>query len=293
VGLVICFQHTCSSWLELGFVQILPRVSTSVYAGACEFDLFRLLFIEETLDMSQECIDRTHPRPHVVRKQIPATSRPAVTRGLTFWMFLPAVAIVVGATLSFWFERLSLGILCSILIPSYYFLAMCVHDAIHRAAHGNWYLNKAVGWIGAAMIGLPFSVIRRAHLMHHSSLGHDEDVEQFVYRSAWTLPIRLLLVNWRCYPVLRDAPKRERLQAGIVVCCLVAVLLWQPWKLFWGWIIPMQIGVALFALMTVYLPHGPLSGWVMKHIPVVTGFHDDHHATPQYAWYQHFRMRKP
>ena len=101
--------------------------------------------------MSQERTDRTQsgPKPNRVRKHVSTTARPAVTRGLTFWMFLPAVAIVVAATLNCCLGRLSLRVLWSILVPSYYFLAMCVHDAIHRAAHANSYLNKAVGWIGS------------------------------------------------------------------------------------------------------------------------------------------------
>ncbi|MEK6234783.1 MAG: c-type cytochrome, partial [Planctomycetales bacterium] len=50
--------------------------------------------------------------------------------------------------------------------------------------------------------------------------------------------------------------------------------------------------IASFALMTVYLPHGPRGEWVMRRIPSVTGFHADHHENPQYPWYQHFSRRR-
>lgn len=223
----------------------------------------------------------------------PATKvrKSEVSRGLTFWLFIPAFTILAGTTCSFWLGRMSMFAASMLLIPTYYFMAMCVHDAIHRAAHANPLLNRVVGWIAAATMALTFPTIRRSHLNHHASFGHDHDDEGFVYRAALTLPFRLLLVNWRCYGILVRSPRREQVQAGALLICIAALLCWQPIPLFWGWLIPMQIGVALFALMTVYLPHGPYSRWIMKHVPAITGFHDDHHAMPQLPWYQHFVRR--
>ena len=46
----------------------------------------------------------------------------------------------------------------------------------------------------------------------------------------------------------------------------------------------------LFATFTVWLPHGPIAGWVMRVAPALTGYHDDHHARPARVPVLHVRL---
>ena len=222
--------------------------------------------------------------------QTRASGLPRVQRGLTFWLFLPSYTLVVVMTASHMLGLVSTWSQLGTLVPAYYFLAMCVHDAIHRAAHTNARLNNLVGWVCATALGLTYPVIRRTHLEHHRATEHDHDVESFVYKSGWTLLPRLLISNWRCYAVLPELKRREKLQAIVFVAVIVVALATWPQQLFWSWLVPMQLGIALFVLMTVYLPHGRFAKWVMENVPAVTGHHEAHHRHPQYPWYQYFTM---
>jgi beta-carotene hydroxylase len=173
-----------------------------------------------------------------------------------------------------------------VLVPVYFFIAICVHDAVHRSAHSNPTLNAVVGWTGAALHGMNFAMLRRQHLLHHSHLGQKSDEETYVYRSAWTLPLRLLTVHLFCFLTLVKAPKREQWQGVAFLASCGIGLAYFPAELFWGWCLPMLTSNAAFTWASVYLPHGPLGNWVHRNVPQLTGYHEEHHAVPQLPWYQ-------
>ncbi|MEK6237173.1 MAG: fatty acid desaturase, partial [Planctomycetales bacterium] len=234
------------------------------------------------------------PRHHQPRREssLEGLEKDAVRRGLTFWLFLPALGVVVAAPVSHVLGAPPSLLHIGSLVPVYFFLAMCLHDAIHRAAHRNRYLNAAVGHVGAAAFGLTFPIIRRTHLRHHVSFGGEEDMESFVYRSRWLLVPRLLVLNWKCYAAAFKLGRLEMLRAAAMIAGIAFLLVFWPRETLWSWLLPMQAGIAAFALMTVYVPHAPQGEWVMKRFPAVTGFHHDHHEKPQYPWYQHFSRRE-
>ena len=207
-------------------------------------------------------------------------------------MFLPAFSIALLSIAAHLNGIIATPVHWSLTIPVWYFVAMCIHDAVHRSAHENRRLNSFVGWVGSAGMGLAFPVIRRSHLKHHSRNGHDDDLESFVYRAGWMVLIKALLANWKCYAVLPGLRRRDRQLSILYVIAVAGMTVIWPIQVFLSWIVPMQIAIALFAIATVYLPHGRHSKWVMKHMPSITGYHDDHHNAPQYPWYQYFSLRR-
>lgn len=214
------------------------------------------------------------------------------SKGPTFYMFCVVLAIIVGCTSAYLAGLLSTPYAWLILVFAYYFVAMCVHDAIHLSAHKHSILNRLAGWGGSLLLGMTFHAIRRSHLQHHASLGHDHDSEAFLYRSALSLPFRLVVANFYCYLSLRSGSRWQKFQGfALLSGILLAVALKPVWVLL-AWIFPMQIAVALFALNTVYMPHGPLASWLHNRAPALTGFHLHHHSMPQLPWYQLFQTAR-
>lgn len=214
------------------------------------------------------------------------------SKGLTFYLFCLDLIIIVSACIGYFHNALNLTGLSLILIAAYYFIAMCVHDAIHLCAHRNSLLNLAVGWIGSVLLAMPYPAIRRSHLQHHGARGHRKDTESFLYRAGITLPLRLIVANFYCYTALLTAKRTEKLQGWLTLLSLASTVLCQPEMMFICWFCPMQIGVALFAFNTVFLPHGPLARLLHASFPVLTGFHHHHHAIPQLPWYQLFQVAR-
>lgn len=218
------------------------------------------------------------------------------SKGPTFYLFLGVLAIIAATTSAYIAGVLNAGFAWPILIVAYYFVAMCVHDAIHLSAHADSHLNRIVGWIGSLLMGMTFHAIRRSHMQHHASVGHAHDTEAFVYRSALTLPLRLAIANFYCYTSLRAGTTGQKIQGISVALGILGLICFHPGVALFAWIIPMQTAGALFALNTVYLPHGPLANWVDERAPELTGFHRHHHSMPQLPWYQLFhtarKMRK-
>ena len=223
----------------------------------------------------------------LLRKQM---GRIEASKGLTFYLFGATLLILITATTAGVNGSISTACAWAILIPAYYFVAMCVHDAVHFSAHSVPQVNRWVGWIGSVLLGMTFPVIRRSHMQHHRAADHSHDTEAFVYRSALTLPLRLLVANLACYRSLVAATRREQAQGVFLLFTIAIALVLKPGLSLFAWIIPMQIAVGLFALNTVYLPHGPFARWLHLKLPSVTGFHWHHHCMPQLPWYQLFKI---
>lgn len=217
--------------------------------------------------------------------------RPEVSRGPSFWLLLTALLLIATSTGSWIYGLTSVSLHFYVCTPLYFLVAMCVHDAIHRAAHSKRILNLITGWVGSLTLGMTFPMIRRSHLKHHTSVGHEDDHEAFIYSNSLALPMRIWVSNWRCYGVWKELKTEERWQASSFLLAVLILLAWHPVATCAAWLVPMQLGVAAFTLTTVYLPHGALAPWVMRWCPGLTGFHDFHHMLPKYAWYQYFTFR--
>ncbi|HBE67085.1 MAG TPA: hypothetical protein DDW52_02950, partial [Planctomycetaceae bacterium] len=149
-------------------------------------------------------------RPH---RRSPAY-HPQVSRGPSFYLLLLATFLIALFSTAYVTEMMSFSVHLYTSTPLYFFCAMCVHDAVHKAAHKSRILNVATGWIGSLLLGMTYPIIRRSHLKHHTSAGHEDDHEAFIYSHNWTIPIRILVTNWRCYGVYGDLQPIEKWQAA-------------------------------------------------------------------------------
>jgi len=170
--------------------------------------------------------------------------------------------------------------------PLHWFYLVAGHDALHRSAHSNPKINRLIGWIYNGFFLLPFPMIRRAHLLHHAKGGSEDDVESFGYRAGWTLPIRLAMGMWCFYRFLPRCKLGVQLQAAALLGAAVLLTILWPIQVIWGWLIPMQVMSITTSFFYIYLPHGKFARWVNQNIPFLTGYHEDHHASPKYPSHQ-------
>jgi fatty acid desaturase len=201
-------------------------------------------------------------------------------------LFFPTVALVSGLFVGFCVGSVPWWVNWLLAAPLYYFLIICSHDALHGCAHQRRLGNAAVGWMGTQMFGLPYPMVRRAHLSHHVRDGAADDIEQFAYKPGPTLPLRLAFGNWMYYLYLPKCGPTEWVLAGATVLGTVAAFLLCPRESLLGWFLPMQTAACYIAITTIWIPHGPCSGWWMDNFPFVTGYHEDHHAQPSYPFHQ-------
>ncbi len=209
-----------------------------------------------------------------------------IRRGLTAYLFFP----IFGSAVVLFFCK-TLGLMpwwtyYGIFMPMLWYCYVASHDAVHGSAHNNRLLNEMVGWVSTATFGLPFSIMRRAHLSHHVREGRPDDIEQFAYRPGCQLPFGLLFGNWLFYLILPKCNRADRAIAGTMITSTILLLLLCPRTLFLGWLVPMQLVVCFGMVTNIYLPHGRFARWFSQRTAFVTGFHDDHHAMPGYPWHQ-------
>lgn len=233
---------------------------------------------------SEKSPSQAATQPISLRSAAPA--KPRVERGLTTILFVAAVFLWgIGLTALF-SEKIQWTTYLFLCIPIHWLFLVAAHDALHQSAHHNSKINRLVGWLSNGFFLLAFPMIKRAHLLHHAKEGSSEDIERFGHERGWTLPIRLMLGMWCFYAFLPKCSRRVQAQSFLVLALAGLALAIRPYEVFWGWLVPMQVMSALTAICYIYLPHGPLASWVQKYIPVITGYHEDHHDAPAYPSHQ-------
>lgn len=245
------------------------------------------LLEDDKAPTSLKCGPLPNVSDSIVGSMNPAPAKRSPARlGLTAWTFAPTVAAVVGLWIGYWFHLVPWWINWLLATPLYCYILICGHDAVHSTAHGNRWINKSVGWTSCLVLGIPFTVIRRAHLSHHARVSKHDDFERFAYVPSWILPVRWVFGNLCYYAIFTKCTLVERVMAGATLAGIGFLLLASPEVVFFGWLLPVQTTWLIFMVLTVYLPHGVFANWINEHIPFVTGFHEDHHRIPSYPWHQ-------
>ena len=170
--------------------------------------------------------------------------------------------------------------------PLYWMGYVAAHDAVHRSAHQSLLVNNVVGWTSTALFALPFSLMRKAHLSHHRRAGQHDDIERFGYQKSWSLPLGVIFGNLFFYGYFPKCNFREKLTAVFTIALTAGSILVFGETVLLGWVLPMQLVIALGMFTNIYLPHGPFAKWIDSNIPFLTGFHEEHHAMPGYPWHQ-------
>ena len=176
-------------------------------------------------------------------------------------------------------------------VPMLYFLFICIHDGVHSVLSRRRWLNDGASILLAGAVGLPFPLLRRAHLHHHAHLGQPSDPEGKIYNSSlWKLPLTLIAVP---FYYLAQLPKLSPAKAALV--CLQLLLFISLMALFpvllTAWALPVLIAVLYFGFTTVYAPHSEHQARLMPWLNFHSGYHHDHHRDPRYPFHQYFQLR--
>lgn len=218
---------------------------------------------------------------------LPQPAVPSVHRGHSVALLGLAWVALIGSarTLPFFVHLL---VATAALVT----LMVVAHDSIHSAAHRDVTVNRAVGWLASIACGVPFVMLATNHLRHHRLVDTDEDPEGFCLGPAWQLlarwPAMLGFYYFETWPRLTTKARWQ--SAGFLAVVVAAVVLFPA--LWWAWVAPLLLASTLFALCTVWLPHGPWGELVMRAAPWLTGFHDDHHARPGFPVHQYAQLHR-
>ena len=176
-----------------------------------------------------------------------------------------------------------------------YFLCICIHDAVHGVLHRRRRVNQSAGFVLGLIVGLPFPLLQHAHLLHHRRVGHDDDPEAAVYRSSLlTLPLRLPLIPLFYLRTLKRLRASQLLLTALhvlIVVGVVGIAEQNGVPLLATWAPPTLLAVMWFGFTTVWVPHGPEAARFMRWFNAHSGWHDDHHADPRYAFPQYAQLR--
>lgn len=223
----------------------------------------------------------------------PETAAPFPVRpGLTLWL---GCALLLAQLSSAWQwaagER-DLATHLALGAPTLYFYFICIHDAVHGVLHRSPRISRVAGTLFGAAVGLPFELLRSAHLRHHGMVGQPDDPEFVVYGAR---PLRLLLrLAWVPLYYLREVRHLDRRERAAVAAVglgwAVAVAVFGA-PLLIGWLLPVAIAVVAFGFLTVYVPHSSHRDRLMPLLNLWSGYHHDHHRDPRYPAHQYGQLR--
>ncbi len=230
----------------------------------------------------------THDLPHA---DFPIRS------GLTLWFGAALLAWIVSRTYGHLSGELTWWPFFLSVLPAQYMLCVCIHDAVHGVLFPNRVVNTAAGVLMAMGVGLPFPLLRRTHLRHHDTLHEHDDPERVVYE----LEPRNLLIRLPTIPLIylrnwRLLTRSERALTLGVVAALGALLALTSARFgaplaARALLIPALTTIAWFGFTTVYVPHSRHSAALMRYFTEHSGWHHDHHRSPQYPFNQYLQLR--
>ncbi len=95
-----------------------------------------------------------------------------------------------------------------------------IHDACHKAAHPNKWVNQAMGHGAAILLGFSFPVFTRVHLQHHSHVNdpkNDPDHIVSTFGPVWLIAPRFFYHEyfffqrklWRKYELIQWGLERS------------------------------------------------------------------------------------
>ncbi|NKB98089.1 MAG: fatty acid desaturase [Pseudomonadales bacterium] len=246
-------------------------------------------------------------------KQTPAISWPAFglfLLGLTIITFASSMAI--AGAISLWSGMLSNGF-------GLYLLFSIMHDALHRNVSTNSRLNEVFGRISLFLLipAAPIEIARWAHFQHHRFTSSDQDPDNFIHHAKWwQIPYRwpnfdlyYLYIFLRKGGEERTRRARGLISAAAIFIATVTTLAYLGYGLevLVLWILASRIGLAMVALVFVFLPHYPATvtakeneyrattirqgwEWLLTPLFVYQNYHLIHHLFPTVPFYNYIKI---
>lgn len=114
---------------------------------------------------------------------------------------------------------------------------------------------------------MPFPAFKHLHLLHHKYTNEDQDPDMWAGTGpAFLLPLKWFTIEVKYYgvylPKIHTRPLGEAtwaitsLVSLAVIICQLCVHGYSR-EVFWGWVLPGRIALALLAYFFDYLPHRP------------------------------------
>ncbi|MEH6518897.1 MAG: fatty acid desaturase [Halioglobus sp.] len=246
-------------------------------------------------------------------KQTPAISWPAVA------LFLLGLSVVGGASVLALSGAIPLWVATLVNGIGLYLLFTIMHEALHRNVSTNARLNEILGRISLLLLipAAPLEIARWAHFQHHRFTSNDTDPDNFIHNAKWW-QIALKWPNFDLYYLyifLREGGQHKKrharaliVQAGVFVV-VVATLTYLGYgmEVLFLWILASRIGLALVALVFVFLPHHPAEvtaqeneyqatsirqgwEWLLTPLFLYQNYHLIHHLYPTAPFYNYIKI---
>lgn len=244
------------------------------------------------VDASDESVARELIRANLPISRGPSLAITVVFLGLAGALFAAYLAGFVG-------------LLPYLAVQGFYFfiLSQMCHEAIHGALHPSRAVNRVAGHVLGLLLLLSVRMTHRQHLLfHHAKDPRDDFMHAGDPVTFGSVPRGVLHAVLSCFgsawrmrvESLRSAPDERPAVVALLAAAALVLFLW-PSQAFWGWFVPMHIGIALFWLIGAWLPHTLfgigreprtprwMPDWLLH---VVTFYHEDHHLSPLYPGFQ-------
>ena len=224
----------------------------------------------------------------------------------TVWLFLGGYALAALTIWGWYSTSWPLPVLLLLGFLALHLEGTVIHDACHKAAHPNPWINQLMGHGSALLLGFSFPVFTRVHLQHHAFVNHpkrDPDHIVSTFGPLWLIAPRFFYHEYFFFE-RRLWRRWELMQWGLERGCFIAVIVagihygFMPF-IFNCWFAPaLMVGVTL-GLFFDYLPHRPFTsrnrwknarvypGKAMNWIIMGQNYHLVHHLWPSIPWFEY------
>ncbi len=233
----------------------------------------------------------------------------------TLWLFLGGY-LLAGLTIWEWYEgNWPLPFLVALAFLALHMEGTVIHDACHKAAHPNKWVNQVMGHGAAILLGFSFPVFTRVHLQHHSHVNdpkNDPDHIVSTFGPVWLIAPRFFYHEyfffsrklWRRFELFQWGIERS-LFIIIILCGIKFDFMNVIYNLWFG--PALMVGVTL-GIFFDYLPHRPFlarNRWknarvypskVMNLLIMGQNYHLVHHLWPSIPWFEYqeaYKTSKP
>jgi fatty acid desaturase len=209
--------------------------------------------------------------------------------------------------MQYWYVLVLLGCIQTVIVIASF---TPLHEAVHRVASSNRWLNEAILFLsGPIFLSSPL-IFRKIHLAHHARTNQeDRDPDHFVSGNHWTerwIRSFFLIVYYHIFyfhNFMRTRGERSILYSSLSILgiTLLGMLISGYLPVFFlVWIAPTIAGIGFLAFLNTAWPHHPgravnkyqntkilLIPRPLEWLMMEQNLHLIHHLRPTLRWYQY------
>ncbi len=240
------------------------------------------------------------------QKAIQAYLDPPEAWNLTVGLFIGGYCLAALSIWQWYQGNWPLPVLVALAFIALHMEGTVIHDACHKAAHPNRWINQAMGHGAAILLGFSFPVFTRVHLQHHSHVNdpkNDPDHIVSTFGPVWLIAPRFFYHEYFFFE-RKLWRKYELMQWGIERSLFITIVIVGFQHDFMNVIYNLWFGPALMVGVTLgiffdYLPHRPFlsrnkwknarvyPGRVMNWLIMGQNYHLVHHLWPSIPWFEY------